>query len=165
MANALSQFKECTYHDFIANKNVPVRIRFRISYIDSAIIAKNVRDAVVGEDGSYTPYHRDWALWNNLLLFYTNLPMKNITPGALDSLLVNTDIQEIVHEFTDMGQIEEIERWADDMIAHEKQKSGLERMMSQLNAALSPYLPALVEAVKGQLPDVSDAPSEGEEQE
>ena len=165
MANALNQFKNCTYHDFIADRSVPVRVRFRISYIDSAIIAKNVRDAVVGEDGSYTPYHRDWALWNNLLVFYTNLPMKDITPDVMDSLLVNTDIQDVVREYVDMEQIEEIERWADDMIAHEKQKSGLERMMGQLNAALSPYFPALVEAVKGQFPDVSDAPSEGEEQE
>ena len=147
MANEMTLYQEYRFTDMVANKSAKVKIRARIPYVDSIVAVKNVMKAVFDEDGTYRPYHKEYAFNSNLLIFYTNIDMTKLTPEQVDSLLHNTDVMEVLWGHIDRGQVQEMQHWLDEMIEHEKKKSGLERslekLMSSVNEMMKPYLPQL----------------------
>lgn len=147
MANEMTTYQEYRFTDMVANKSAKVKIRARIPYVDSIVAVKNVMKAVFDEDGTYRPYHKEYAFNSNLLIFYTNIDMTKLTPEQVDSLLHNTDVMEVLWGHIDRGQVQEMQHWLDEMIEHEKKKSGLERslekLMSSVNEMMKPYLPQL----------------------
>ena len=147
MANEMTSYQEYRFTDMVANKSEKVKIRARIPYVDSIVAVKNVMKAVFDEDGTYRPYHKEYAFNSNLLIFYTNIDMTRATPEQVDSLLHNTDIMEVLWGHVDRGQVQEMQHWLDEMIEHEKKKSDLERglgkLMNSLNEMMKTYLPLL----------------------
>lgn len=149
----MKKFKKCTFQNYLINKIVSFEIAESIPFSERAALAKSIVDSVI-KDGEFAPYMKHMSLIFGLCTAYTNLELDKMSVEEVHELIENSNLGEVLWDNIERNQYSEIVEWIDSMIEYEKQKTGVDRLLTYLIEFAKPHMPEIkkeIEAIAGQV--------------
>lgn len=147
----MKKFKNCTFQNYLINKVVPFEIAESIPFSERAALAKSIVNSVI-KDGEFAPYMKHMSLIFGLCTAYTNLELDKMPVEEVHELIENSNLGEVLWDNIERNQYSEIVEWIDSMIEYEKQKTGVDRLLTYLIEFAKPHMPEIKKDLETMAP-------------
>ena len=148
----MKKFKKCTFQNYLINKVVPFEIAESIPFSERAALVKSIVDSVI-KDGEFAPYMKHMSLIFGLCMAYTNLELDKMSVEEVHELIENSNLGEVLWDNIERNQYSEIVEWIDSMIEYEKQKTGVDRLLTYLIELAKPYMSEIKKELETMAPE------------